>query len=104
MPTLPPWRSATRKPRVPGWWGRAELNPQQLRLLHRAYREILVPCLAEHGYPSKEPVSEDEFVESKGEARVRYALIPPRQVAEVEQLCPQDIVTLLVELGRRNEG
>ena len=78
-------------------------DEERLRLWYRAYVEVAYECLNEAGHPTTPPPSMDVWVE--GYPDVWY---PHDEVgAEAESMegaCSQDIVDLLIELGRRDEA
>ena len=70
----------------------------ELELWYRAYL-ITQDCLIEHGYPTTEQSSLEVYVQSGGAAWHPYnALIRTTSEWEVEPVCSQDLVKLVVQL------
>lgn len=78
----------------------SEQTPEELELWYEAFL-IAQECLEERGYPTSDPPSLDVYVESGGAAWHPYDALSPTAIAEVEPICPQDLVLLVGELAER---
>ncbi|GBD83626.1 hypothetical protein BMS3Abin02_00005 [bacterium BMS3Abin02] len=72
-------------------------SEEQLALQYQALL-ITYRCLVEYGYPAPEPPSEQTYVDSGGSAWHPYTLLEG-DVSAVEQICPQDLVTLYEQMA-----
>jgi hypothetical protein len=51
-------------------------------------------CLVENGYPVSDPPSLDLYIESRGRNWHPYDMLDPMELAQVEGVCPQDLIVI----------
>lgn len=80
--------------------------PDVLEVWYRGFTEIAYPCLRENGFPTSEPPSMSVWVEAYPNVWTPHSVVgstlPPEELEEVLEVCPQDIGLLLIELGQRD--
>lgn len=77
-------------------------EPGILELWYRAYVEVAYECLAANGHTPAAPPSVDSWVQNYPNTWFPHQDVPPE--SELFELCTQDIVMLLVELGERDQA
>lgn len=83
-------------------------DEETIRLYYRAYVEVAYECLNEQGYPTNPPPSEDVWVQDFPSVQYEpWRVWFPHELVwhlaeSLEGACSQDMVELLIELGRRD--
>lgn len=73
-----------------------------LELWYRAYVEVAYECLLANGHTPAAPPSVDTWVQNYPNTWFPHQEVPPE--SELYELCTQDIVLLMIELGERDQA